>query len=142
MTISGISPCSRNSSPIRGAFRRPRSLSGRSWSSSAGSFQLDFACLSTSSVFILRKLRCLISDQHRDVADLVTGIGVAVRFGDLVERVSTPDDGPRLARVDQLLQEDEIGLLRVGRAGDESRPSGEVYYPASHQRACHPRESP
>ena len=25
---------------------------------------------------------CLISVQHRDVANLVTGIGVAVRFGD------------------------------------------------------------
>jgi hypothetical protein len=32
---------------------------------------------------------CLISDQHRDVANLVTGIGVAVRFGDLVEPVSS-----------------------------------------------------
>src|SRR5688572_20905664 len=142
MTISGISPCSRSSSPILGASRRPRSFSGRSWSSSAGSFQLDFACLSTSRVFILRKLRCLISDQHRDIANLMTGIGVAVRFGDLVERVSTPDHGTQLARVDQLLQEDEIGLLRVGCAGDKSRPSGEVYYPANHQRACNPRESP
>jgi hypothetical protein len=29
-------------------------FSGRSWSSSAGSFQLDLACLRTSRVFILR----------------------------------------------------------------------------------------
>ena len=70
---------------------------------------------------------CLISDQHRDVANLVTGIGVAVRFDDLVEPISAPDHGAQLAGVDQLLEEDEIGLLRIGCAGDESRPSGEVY---------------
>ena len=46
---------------------------------------------------------CLISDQHRDVANLVTGIGVAVRFGDLVEPISAPDHGAQLAGVDQLL---------------------------------------
>jgi hypothetical protein len=34
---------------------------------------------------------------------------------------------PISAGVDQLLQKDEIGLLRIGCAGDESRPSGEVY---------------
>jgi hypothetical protein len=70
---------------------------------------------------------CLISDQHRDVANLVTGIGVAVRFSDLVEPISSPNYGAQLAGVDQLLQKDEIGLLRSGCAGDESRPSGEVY---------------
>jgi hypothetical protein len=42
----------------------------------------------------------LISDQHRDVANLVTGIGVAVRFNDLVERMSAPDHGAQLAGVD------------------------------------------
>ena len=46
---------------------------------------------------------CLISDQHRDVANLVTGIGVAVRVGDLVEPISAPDHGAKLAGVDQLL---------------------------------------
>ena len=46
---------------------------------------------------------CLISDQHCDVANLVTGIGVAVRFGDLIERISAPDHGAQLAGVDQLL---------------------------------------
>ena len=85
---------------------------------------------------------CLISDQYRDVANLVTGIGVAVRFGDLVEPISAADHRAQLAGVDQLLQEDEIGLLRIGCAGDESRPSAEVYYPASHQRARNPPESP
>src|SRR5687767_12792907 len=141
MTTSGISPYSRISCPIRGPSRRPRSFSGRSWSPSAESFQLDFACLSTSSVFILRKI-CLISDQHRDVANLVTGIGVAVRLGDLVERISTPDHGAQLTGVDQFLQEDEIGLLWIGCAGDESRPSGEMYEPACHQGSRDLRESP
>jgi hypothetical protein len=56
--------------------------------------------------------------QHRDVANLVTGIGVSVRFGDLVEPISTPDHGAQLTGVDQLLEEDEIGLLRIGWAGD------------------------
>ena len=73
------------------------------------------------------RMLVLMSDQHRDVANLVTGIGVAVCVGDLVERISAPDDGAQLAGVDQLLQEDEIGLLRIGCAGDESRPSAEVY---------------
>ena len=41
---------------------------------------------------------CLISDQHRDVANLVTGISVAVRFDDLVESVSAPDHGAQLIR--------------------------------------------
>jgi concanavalin A-like lectin/glucanase superfamily protein len=49
------------------------------------------------------RMLCLISDQHRDVANLVIGIGVAVGFGDLVEPVSSPDHGAQLAGVDQLL---------------------------------------
>ena len=88
------------------------------------------------------RMLVLMSDQHRDVANLVTGIGVAVCVGDLVERISAPDDGAQLAGVDQLLQEDEIGLLRIGCAGDESRSSPQVYQPASHQRARDPPESP
>src|SRR5262245_28380175 len=67
----------------------------------------------------------LIVDQYRDVANLVAGIRVAVRFGDLVERTSAPDHRAQLAGVDQLLQEDQVGLLRIGCAGDESRSSGE-----------------
>ena len=70
---------------------------------------------------------CLISDQHRDVANLVTGIGVTVRFGNLVERISAPDDGAELSGVYQLPQEDEIFLFRSGCAGDESRPAADVY---------------
>jgi len=73
------------------------------------------------------RMLCLISDQHRDVANLVIGIGVPVRFGDLVEPISAPDHGAQLAGVDQLLQEDEIGLLRIGCAGNESRPSANVH---------------
>ena len=69
---------------------------------------------------------CLISDQYHDVANLVTGIGVAVRFGDLVEPIPASDHGAQLAGVDQLLQEDEVGLLWIGCAGDESRPSAEM----------------
>jgi hypothetical protein len=33
---------------------------------------------------------CLIPDQHRDVANFVTGIGVTVRFGDRVEVYRRP----------------------------------------------------
>lgn len=65
---------------------------------------------------------CLIADQHGDVSSLVAGIGVAVRFDDLVERVAAPDDRAQLPSVDQLLEKDEIGLLGVGGAGDKSRP--------------------
>jgi len=85
---------------------------------------------------------CLISDQDRDVANLVTAIGVAVCFGDLVERVSSPDHGAQLAGVDQLLQEDEIGLRGIGGAGDESCSSEEVYERASQQRPCNSPECP
>jgi hypothetical protein len=73
------------------------------------------------------KMLCLISNQHRDIANLVTRISVAVRFHDLVERISATDHGAQFAGVDQLLQKDEISLLRIGCAGDESRPSKEVY---------------
>jgi hypothetical protein len=78
-----------------------------------------------------RLILCLIADQHGNVANLVTGLGVAVRFGDLVEPISAPDHGAQFAGVDELLQEDQISRLRIGCNGDESRPSAEVYEPAS-----------
>src|SRR4030095_2637753 len=58
---------------------------------------------SSRSALLLPRRLCLISDQHRDVANLVIGIRVAVRFGDLVKRISAPDHGAQLAGVDQLL---------------------------------------
>jgi hypothetical protein len=42
----------------------------------------------------------LISDQHRDVANFVTGIGVAMRVGDLIERISSADHGAQRAGVE------------------------------------------
>ena len=88
------------------------------------------------------RMLVLMSDQHRDVANLVTGIGVAVRFGDLVEPISAADHRAQLAGVDQLLQEDEIGLRGIGGAGDESCSSEEVYERASQQRPCNSPECP
>ena len=65
---------------------------------------LEFCrCFESAEVNTTSSVR---SDQHRDVANLVTGIGVAVRFGDLVQRKSPPDHGAKLARVDQFLQEE------------------------------------
>ena len=85
---------------------------------------------------------CLIANQHRNVPDLVTGLGVAMGVDDFVERVAAPNHGAQLAGIDQLLEEDEIGLLRIGCAGDESRPSSEVYQPAGHQRPRNPLSPP
>ena len=66
---------------------------------------------------------CLISNQHCDVANLVTGIGVAVRFGDLVERVTAPDDGAQLPGVDQLLQIASTGFSARRLRGNPALPS-------------------
>ena len=51
-----------------------------------------------------------LSDQYRDVANLATAVGVAVRVHNLVECVAAPDHGAQRAGIDQLLQEHEIGL--------------------------------
>ena len=96
MTTSGISSCSRSSSPIRGASRRPRSFSGRAWSSSAESLQLDLACLRTSSVFILSNVTWQLSGGSEDPplrnsarADVLPSIGLGPR-GEPLAQASAP----------------------------------------------------
>jgi hypothetical protein len=52
--------------------------------------------------------RSELAHAEHDVARLLAGLDVAGRLDDLVERVPPVDHGPVLARVDELLDEEEV----------------------------------
>src|SRR5512134_1601809 len=76
-----------------------------------------------------------VSNHHRDVPDLVSAVGVAVRVDDLIERVTAPDHGPQTASVDQLPKEDKVRLRGDRGTGDEPCPSAEMDQATRHQGA-------
>src|SRR4051794_8016476 len=55
-TTAGTTDCCRRCSAISFVARRPRGASGRSWSASSRSFQLDFACRSKNRRLMASKL--------------------------------------------------------------------------------------